>query len=163
MWDLHNIQYSKRSRSRASSLDDFQKMGTWSKDRLRTGTELVKLWYNSISQCDMWIKRASEIWPAMGYDGDGGADWETTARRWSLGRGQDSLRPYPRHFRLDREQLVQVGLARSQLMAWPGQVRGFLASLLGPVLYLPWHVVQPAGAVVICPFRMVVLVSRAWT
>lgn len=148
MRDFHNIQFSSRSRSRASSLDGFQNIGESSKDRVRTGTEPVRLWYNSISQCDVWTNRASEIWPAVGDDGDGGDDLETTARRRSLARGQDSLRPYHWHFRSDREQFVQFGLARSQLMARPGRVSGLLASLLGPVLYIPLHVAQPVRAAV---------------
>ena len=41
-----NIQYSNRSCSGASHSDGFQETGTPSKDKLRTGTELVKLWYN---------------------------------------------------------------------------------------------------------------------
>ena len=93
MRDLHNIQYSNRSRSEVSSLDGFQTVDTFIKDRVGTGTELVKLWYNSISQCDVWIKRASDVLLAAGGDETGRGDLETTARRRSLARGQDSLRP----------------------------------------------------------------------
>jgi hypothetical protein len=93
MRDLHNLQYSSRSRSGASSLDGFQTVGTFIKDRVGTGTELVKLWYNSISQCDVWINRASDILPAAKADETGRGDLETTARRRSLARGQNNLRP----------------------------------------------------------------------
>lgn len=88
-------------------------MGTSSKGRSCTGTELVMLWYSSTSQCDVWMNRASETWPAVRVNPPGRGDLDTTARRRSLSRGQDSLRPYHWHLRLDREQFVQFGLARS--------------------------------------------------
>lgn len=65
---FHGIQYSNRSRSGASNSNVFRNIGTPSKDRVRTGAEFVKLWYNSISQCDMWTNRASETMFALGSD-----------------------------------------------------------------------------------------------
>ena len=52
MRDVRNIQYSSRSESRVSSSEGFQHIDASSKDRVRTGTEPVRLWYNSISQ---WV------------------------------------------------------------------------------------------------------------
>lgn len=94
-----------------------------------------------MSQFDVCTNRASEI--RLGVPGglDGRDDLETTARRRSLGRGQDNLRPHPGHFRLDREQFVQafLSLARSQLVVRPDQVSGLHAFFIGPTPTLPWH------------------------
>lgn len=118
--DVCNIQYPSRSGSRVCSSEGFQHVDGSSKDRVRTGTEPVRLWYNSISQWVVWTNRASEIRPCVGDDGGGGDDLETIARRRSLARGHDSLRLCNWLFRLDREPFLPFGLVQSQLMARPG-------------------------------------------